>query len=77
MGAGEVRAASSGAPHSPAWEQRCPQNSSSSSQVSSPRPQKQKHILGPLPPHTLGRKTIPNVSGDILLLAGVPKIRDI
>lgn len=66
------RAASSGAPRCPAWEQGCPQNSPSGSQVSSPQPQKQKHNSVSRPQHTLGRKT--KVSGDTLLLADVPKI---
>lgn len=68
------RAAASGAPHCPALEQGCPWNSLSCSQVPLSPPQKKKHILVSLPQHTLGRKTTPKVSGDILLLADVPKI---
>lgn len=68
------RAASSRAPQCPAWEQGCPRNSLSCSQVPLSPPQKQNHILVSLPQHTLGRKTTPKVSGDTLLLADVPKI---
>lgn len=72
VGAGGARAAGRKgcilwSPHCPAWEQECPQNSPSGFT----QPQKQKHIL---PQHTLGKKTIPKVNGDILLLADAPKI---